>query len=448
MNGRHPHDAHDRPRRDRLNRSWSRLAVPLGFAFALVLSAPACASGPTTPTPREPDVVVPFDPTQPDAGLIDPADLPPVPKTTCLPREWPLWETYKTHFMEADGRVVDHFAKHSTSEGQAYGMFLALVARDQKAFAKIFDWANRFLAKGNLGLHLPAWKWGDKGGRQQVVDPNAASDADLFMAYALVHAASAFGVDEYARLGGRLLALIEAREVVDIAGLGPMMLPGPIGFEIAQGFRFNQSYLALPLVRWAGSMSKDRKDAPWTAMIEATVVMAEGSTPNRLYADWIIWDKNARRFVADTVLPPLGSYDAIRAYLWPAVMPADDPLRGRLLARGSRLLELVRTTGFVPEKVHAWSGEAADQVVPTPGPVGFEVVAQVFATAMGDERLAASLGRSIAEKKRPSGLYGDPAFYYDHNLLLFAQGFLEGRYAFRADGGLVLPREGDPCSTP
>jgi len=428
--------------------------LPLGLVFALTT---ACASRPTTPTPLEPDVVVPFDPTRPDAGLdshdglIDPADLPPVPQTTCLPRQWPLWETYKTHFVEADGRVVDHFAKHSTSEGQAYGMFLALVARDREGFAKIFDWANRFLAKGDLGQHLPAWKWADKGGRQQIVDPNAASDADLFMAYALVHAASVFGSDEYARLGGRLLALIEAREVVDIPGLGPMMLPAPIGFEIAQGFRLNQSYLPLPLVRWASSMSKDRKDAPWTAMIEATVLMAEGSTPNRLYADWIIWDKNSRRFVADTVLPPLGSYDAIRAYLWPAMMPVDDPMRGRLLARGSRLLELVRTTGFVPEKVHAWPNAAAgpaDEVIPTPGPVGFEVVAQVFATAMGDLRLAASLGRSIAEKQRPNGLYGDPAFYYDHNLLLFAQGFLEGRYAFRADGGLVLPREGDLCSTP
>lgn len=362
--------------------------------------------------------------------------------TPCVSREWPLWEAYKRRFVEADGRVVDHFAKHSTSEGQAYGMFLALVARDADAFAKIFTWAETHLAGGDLGRNLPAWQYGERGGQLQILDPNAASDADLFMAYALVHAAAVFGEERYARVGGQLLSLIEAKEIVEIPGLGPMMLPGPVGFEVARGYRLNGSYLPLQLVRWAHTVT--RADMPWGRMIDATVAMAEGSTPERLYPDWVLWDVRQKRFVADDVLPPLGSYDAIRCYLWPAMMSAEDPVRGRLLARGSRLLELVRRHGVVPEKVPVW---AAPEGPFNPGPVGFEVVAQVFAQAMGDARLVETLARTIGEKRRADGLYGEPAFYYDHNLLLFAQGFMEGRYAFRPDGGLVLTRDGETCST-
>jgi endoglucanase len=35
-----------------------------------------------------------------------------------------------------------------------------------------------------------------------------------------------------------------------------------------------------------------------------------------------------------------------------------------------------------------------------------------------------------------NGLYGDPPTYYDQNLVLFARGFLDGRFWFDADGTL------------
>ncbi|MCC6621466.1 MAG: cellulase [Deltaproteobacteria bacterium] len=358
------------------------------------------------------------------------------------PAAWPLWEAYKREFIAPDGRVMDHLAKHSTSEGQAYAMFHALVARDEATFRKVLGWAERHLARGDLGRTLPAWRWADG----KVTDKNPASDADLWMAYALVHAASAFGDDRLAAKGGRLLALIEAREVEDLPGLGPMMLPGPVGFALPGGkWRLNPSYLPIQLLRWA---ARTDPDGPWGGIVESTLRLADAGTPGRVWPDWIAWNGSA--FEPDPVSGAIGSYDAIRAYLWPALLHADDPARGALLARGTRLLEATRALGLTPDRMDTRKvADLAEAVLSPNSPVGFRAIASVYARALGDDTTADALARGIAAERRDSGLYGEPAFYYDQNLLLFATGFVEGRYRFRADGGLeLISPPTDPACTP
>lgn len=213
--------------------------------------------------------------------------------------------------------------------------------------------------------------------------------------------------------------------------------PGPHGFDTTPGFlRVNPSYQPIPLLRWAARIDPA---GPWAGIVETSVKLAEDATPERFYPDWAAYSEVARRFVSDPINGGLGSYDAIRAYLWPALMVPDDPMRGRLLARGSRLLEVVRSKGFVPEKVDAFDPGKNTQLAA--GPVGFQVVGQVFALALGDTAVAAALGEKVAAAQQVGphgGLYGEPPFYYDHNLLLFAQGFIEGRFRFTLNGSLEL----------
>ncbi len=357
--------------------------------------------------------------------------------------EWPLWMAYKKRFVQSDGRVVDFHARHSTSEGQAYGLFHALVARDESAFRAILAWADAHLAKGELGQRLPAWQWGERDGQPgRVLDPNAASDADLIMAYALVHAAVVFDEVRFAEVGGKLLGRIAAEEVAQLPGLGPMLMPGPYGFDTRPGFwRVNPSYQPVPLLRWAARVDPD---GPWAAMVVSAVRLAEEVTPERFYPDWAAWSAVAGRFVSDPERGGRGSYDAIRAYLWPALMAKEDPMRGRLLARGTRLVEVARQEGWVPEQVDAF--DATKNAALSAGPVGFQAVGAVVAAALGDEALAAALEERVAAERKADGLFGEPAFYYDHNLLLFAQGYSEGRYRFRADGGLELGQRRAPCA--
>src|SRR5690606_38505876 len=53
--------------------------------------------------------------------------------------DWPLWQQFAKHFVAPDGRVIDASIPemHSTSEGQSYGMFFALVANDRPAFDRM-----------------------------------------------------------------------------------------------------------------------------------------------------------------------------------------------------------------------------------------------------------------------------------------------------------------------
>ena len=60
------------------------------------------------------------------------------PNPCATSSEWPLWDTYVSAFVSPDGRVVDPmFDDHSTSEGQAYALFFALV--NDKMIVKSFD---------------------------------------------------------------------------------------------------------------------------------------------------------------------------------------------------------------------------------------------------------------------------------------------------------------------
>ncbi|MGJ4748803.1 glycosyl hydrolase family 8, partial [Leptospira sp. SA-E8] len=55
---------------------------------------------------------------------------------------WSAWEGFRERFMSADGRVIDKSVPQhqTTSEGQAYAMFFALVANDRDAFARLLRW--------------------------------------------------------------------------------------------------------------------------------------------------------------------------------------------------------------------------------------------------------------------------------------------------------------------
>ena len=54
------------------------------------------------------------------------------PGSGCRQRAWPLWESYQARFIDGQGRVIDHTGgDRTTSEGQAYALFFALVTRSR-----------------------------------------------------------------------------------------------------------------------------------------------------------------------------------------------------------------------------------------------------------------------------------------------------------------------------
>jgi endoglucanase len=353
------------------------------------------------------------------------------PADTSSCAQWRLWQAYADRFIQADGRVVEFSADaRTTSEGQAYALLFSLVANDRKRFERILAWTEDNLVQGRLGDRLPAWLWGKDGdGRWQVLDANAASDADLWMAYALLEAGRLWSEPELTARARALMERIKASEVVCLPQLGPMLLPGPYGFRTDEKtWRFNPSYLPLQLLR---ALAEHDPGGPWQRLAENTVTMIQATAPKGLVPDWVAYDTQ-KGFIPDPIKGSIGSFDAIRVYLWAGMLDARDALASALLEAISGMQQLLDEIGMPPMYLDATTGTTRDA-----GPVGFSAALLPYLNAGNNwQQLARQRRRVLAN--RFSDLIGQPPRYYDQNLALFGEGALDGRIRFASNGQLLL----------
>jgi endo-1,4-beta-D-glucanase Y len=377
------------------------------------------------------------------AGLVLGSALP-VQAQTCAVQAWPAWQTFAEHFVQADGRVIESSqeANHSTSEGQAYALFFALVANDQARFESIWRWSSANLSAGDPATKLPAWLWGQgKDGRWQVQDANSASDADLWFVYALLEAARLWQRADYQRDAELLLGNIEAHEVVALPGLGAMLLPGPVSFAQPDHlWRLNPSYLPLPLLR---RMAKQHPAGPWSQVANNTASLIKQAAPKGLIADWVGYrgtSPTSGMVVIDPFKGETGSYDAIRVYLWAGMTAARDPLAKSLLASLAGMSQATGSNGTPPEEVNVVNGATKGG-----GPFGFSAALVPYFQAKGQPWLA-DIQQQKAEKGLATVLASSktlrPAqYYYDYALSLFGLGWAQQRYRFLDDGSVKLSWE-------
>lgn len=369
--------------------------------------------------------------------------------STCGMADWPLWASFRTHFIQDSGRVLDASTamSHSSSEGQSYGMFFALVAGDRPMFDRLWEWAVNNLGGGDLSQRLPAWIWGKaQDGTWRVIDDNSASDANLWFAYALLEAGRLWGDSTYTRQAHDMLNLIESQEVVDLPGVGHMLLPGREWFSRPdeQAWQLNASYLPMPVLR---RLANARPKGPWDAIAENTATMIEATTPYGFAPDWTTYQSHEKppSFVVDTLKGPNGSYDAIRTYLWAGMTPSDDPLFSRILRALDGMVAATRDfgRGVPPELVNTQTGELSGR-----GPFGFSAALIPYFKAKGQAllleqqmlRVRAMLRQSVPAE----AVVGAQPPYYDYVLTLFGAGWMDGMYRFRTDGTLYLSWE-DEC---
>jgi endoglucanase len=359
------------------------------------------------------------------AVLIGLAMMPGV--TRCSAQDWPaLWKCYVAGFMDNQIRVIDHDAgDRTTSEGQAYAMFFALVANDRPRFDGLLHWSESNLASGDLTAHLPAWLWGrGRDGKWGVLDSNSASDADIWMAYTLLEAAKAWKEPRYTSLGMALAKRIASEEVVEIPGFGTALLPAATGFQHGEVYRFNPSYLPLQLFIGLGHALPD---GPWRRIAEQIPTLVRASSPAGFAPDWVEfrpgkgWTPSA-----------LGSYDAIRVYLWAGMLDARTEGRDAILKALPGMLRYLRTHPVPPSKVKADDGSVEDPK----SPVGFSAALWPYLSALGEKDLENQEKLRVqSEYSTASGLYGTPPKYYDQNLVLFALGWGTRQFWFEPQQG-------------
>ncbi len=340
---------------------------------------------------------------------------------------WPEWEQFKKEYVSDQGRVIDpsDVRKITTSEGQSYALFFALVANDKKAFAQLLSWTENNLAQGSLKNHLPAWLWGRKDENTwTVLDTNSASDADMWIVWSLLEAGRLWDMPVYTRLGLRLLKRVAKEEVANVPGLGYMLLPGKTGFNHAPRWRFNPGYLPPQVLSRVA-----RYSGPWGAMRETNQRLLLETSPKGFVPDWVDWVEGEGWQLRDKE-PLVGSYDAIRAYLWAGMMANNDPHKASLLKRWQPMAEMTAQSGLPPEHVFIDTGERKGD-----GPVGFSASLLPFLQ-----------GNKAQEVQRLRVLEHPPQSdaYFSYVLTLFGQGWDKQRFRFNAQGELI-PDWGQAC---
>lgn len=362
---------------------------------------------------------------------------------------WPLWNVFVTHFVQADGRVIDASTpqKHSSSEGQSYGMFFALVANDRPRFDGLWRWTVSNLMGGQVQGRLPAWWWGlAPDNTWRVLDSNSASDADLWLAYSLLEAARLWKEPAYERDARLLLAEIEKREVVDVPGLGPMLMPGEFGFVSHNPERwiFNPSYQPVPVLRRLVAASPL---GPWGAVARNTATLYENTTgPTGFAPDWTAFtlDESGKgSFGSHPEKGDIGSYDAIRAYLWAGITHPSDSLSAPLRSQLAGQLKATVTNGQPPESVTVSTG-----VLKGNGSFGFSAAMLPMLRAAGATEALARQRQQVVDGLQqallPQNTQQRQPPYYDVVLSMFGQGWLDGRYQFTRSGALE-PAWTKPC---
>lgn len=358
-----------------------------------------------------------------------PAAAASAPSVAACARAWPGWDRFKHKFLSADGRVIDVGSadERTVSEGQAYALFFALVANDRAAFDEILRWTENNLASGDLTSHLPAWLWGRaQDGSWRVLDDNAASDADLWMAYTLIEAGGLWHERSYTARGTVLARHIAEQETAMLPGLGLTLLPGPQGFHSNPGeWRINPSYMPPQVLRGLATQLPD--DARWPRLSESASALLRGTAPRGFAPDWACY-RTGQGFLPDADTHARGSYDAIRVYLWAGMLgPAATDARG-LLERLTPFADYIAQHGSPYESIDTTTAEAK-QV----GGAGFSAAAVPFLAALGRASLA------DAQAARAQSLEAsEPPGYYASVLTLFGLGWRDGLYRFNADGTLEV----------
>ena len=340
---------------------------------------------------------------------------------------WPAWESFREKFVNEGGRVVDRGSAQSvtTSEGQSYGLFFALVANDRPSFERILRWTEENLAGGDLTARLPAWHWGKReDGSWGILDDNAASDSDLWIAYALAEAGRLWKSERYVALATLLAERILREESDTLPGLGHTLLPGPKGFKTGEDtWRLNPSYVPLQVVQ---RMAALYPKSAWRKLVPSSADLVVRSAPRGFAPEWIFYKKEGG-FQPDTETQGEGSYNAIRVYLWAGMLATDDPLRAVLLKRLQPMAEKVGAGGTPPEKADTRSGASSGV-----GSAGFSAALVPFLAAAGKRDLAEQQRLRVVAK----GALDRDDNYYDQVLILFGLGWADSQYRFARDGRL------------
>jgi endoglucanase len=276
------------------------------------------------------------------------------------------WAAFLTRFVAPDGRVIDTGnGGISHSEGQGWGMFFAVVYDDPATFARISGWTSRALRRDKDALH--AWRYVPSD-NPPVGDINSATDADLFIAFALARAARRWGRPDYAHAAAAIARDVQRILVRNVAGR-TVLLPGARGFVTDRAVIVNPSYYVFPAF---SELSELAPSPIWAKLASDGLALIAAGRFGRwaLPPDWLQISTRNGGLAPAPGWPPRFSYDAIRVPLYLAW--------GRQLPPTIKEAFTAFWSSWPMPQIPAWVDLTTDALAPYPGPPGFQAVAQLI----------------------------------------------------------------------
>jgi endoglucanase len=312
------------------------------------------------------------------------------------------WLAYAARFVTEQGRVIDvGNGGISHSEGQGFGMLLAVAYGDAERFARMAAWTARSLAVRDDGLL--AWKYDERAADGPVPDSNNASDGDLLVAWALARAGERWRREDYREHAAALARAVRRRVVLRHEGGLPVLLPGRDGFARDGRLTVNLSYWVFPALL---ELARLDPDPVWGELVRSGRALLERARfgPAALPPDWLDLEP---ALAPAKGYPARFSYDAVRIPLYLAwAGPAFDPL-----------LAPFRYYWSAPPEL--WQAE-----------VDLTDPARVSYPAQAGARAVALLVNHREGGPPPAfPALGDAADYYAASLLLLAKLAFKERYA-------------------
>jgi cellulose synthase (UDP-forming) len=219
-------------------------------------------------------------------------------------------------YVDPDGRVVRRDQGGDTvSEGQAYGMLLAVAMDDKARFDSIWGWTKAHLQQPD-GLLASHWADG------HVVSSRPAADADLDAAQALVLASERFGPSSYRSQGAAIARGVLGSETAPLttsAGSALALVAGPWARDPVV---LNPSYFS---PRAYADLARADHDPRWSLLVSSShaIVSQLIAGGRALPPDWATTAGSATgaaRAVGNPGNPfaavtPTSSFDAVRVAL-------------------------------------------------------------------------------------------------------------------------------------
>lgn len=310
------------------------------------------------------------------------------------------WDVYKSRFVASDGRLIDTGNQGvSHSEGQGFGMRLAVFFDDRATFDRIWGWTQEHLYI--RGDRLAAWRWRPDQS-EPVDDLNNASDGDLLIAWSLSLAGRQWRDPDY-RDAARAIAADIRRKLVRVDNDRPVLLPGIEGFERQDGTILNLSYWVFPALTELAKLEPD--EPAWSKLTETGARLLDEARFGRwgLPPDWLA--RTDERLTLPADFKPRFGYDAVRI---PLYLIWDRQRNQPLLSRVLAFWDTFATAPFTPD----WMDLSTDAVSVNPAPVGIRaIIALTWFVVQGE--------RDTAFLELPP--LGDDADYYSASLLLMAR---------------------------